>query len=313
MTPEDPSPSVPVRRAAQRHFSQSDTPRPADLQRVRRAGTVHRASRGRRRSGQESISVSRELVIGGALILLLVLVGGGLWVVGRMMGKGQDRAAVKAGSGAPEVSRVWRGPHPFEVVKRFTAAPNHDERLKWVRQPERVGAAMEWFFREGPGSREKVRETVPMTVGAGGEVLYENYLVELEGGGRRWLSVSVDPEGAKIDFDAYARTSSESWEDLLSGKAAAAEVMRLQLRPGGFYLHAFPDESRWLHFKATTPDLAEGLDLYVERGSLAEAKLLEQGEQIDQMTLSLRAVGDSARHRQFEISEVKAAGWVLPD
>jgi hypothetical protein len=313
MTPEDPSPSVPVRRAAQRHFSQSGTPRPPDLQRVRRAGTVHRARRERRRSGGESFSVSRELVIGGALILLLALVGGGLWVVGRMMDKGADQASVRAGSGSPETARVWRGPHPFEVVKHFTTAPNHAERLKWVRQPERVGAAMEWFFLEGPGAREKVKGTVPMTVAAGGEVLYENYLVELEGGGRRWLSVSVDPEGAKVDFDAYARTSSESWEDLLSGRVEAVEVMRLNLRPGGFYLHAFPDESRWLHFKATTPDLAEGLDLYVERGSLAESKLVEQGEQIDHMTLSLRAVGDGARHRQFEISEVKAAGWVLPD
>ncbi len=282
---------------------------------MRRAGAVHQAGRRRSKKGEPAFALSRELVIGGALVLMLVLVCGGLWVVGLTQDKGAGKGAPAgaAGTGAPELARVWQGPHPSEVVERFTAASSHAERLKWVRHPERVGAAMEAFFREGPGAREKVRGTVPMTVGSGGAVLYENYLVEFEDGGRRWLSVSVDPEGAKVDFDAYARHGSESWEDLLSGKVGAAEVMRLNLQPGGFYLHAFPDESRWLNFKAATPDLAEGLDLYVERGSPAEAKLVEQGERIDHMTLSIRAVGDSARHRQFEITGVKAVGWVLPD
>ena len=320
MTPDDSSSRPPVRKGADRHFIQSGEPRLPDLQRVRRAGSVGqvgrvRRSRRSRRSGDRTEGstgrVSREVAIGAALLVLLGFACVGLWLLGRMRAKGREEAGIS--TAAPELAKVWTGPHPHAVVENFTKASTHAERLKWVRNPDRVGRVMEAFFATGPGSTEKIKGSFPMTVGTVGEMLYENYQVDLEGGGRRWLSVSVDPDGAKVDFDAYARRGSESWEDLLSGKVPEAEVMRVQLKPGGFYLHGFSDELRWMNYKASSPDLAEDLDLYVERGGLAAAMLLDQAEQVDHVTVSLRAVGDSAGRRQFEITAVKAVGWVLAD
>jgi len=260
-------------------------------------------------------AVSREWVVGGMLVLLVLAVAAGLWVLGlsrggsgKISGGQRELAADPAASPAE-----WRGPHPSEVVERFIAATTHEERLKWVRQPDKVGPAMEAFFRDGAGAREKILTTQPMAVSDHGAMLYEDYLVQLEGGGIRLASVSVDPAGAKVDFPAYARLGSASWSDLLGGVVKEAEEVRVVLREGGYFLHAFPDETKWRNFKASSPDLPEGIDLYAERGTDIERRLAELGEDTDRVTLSIRAVGDSAKQRQFEITGVKGIGWVLPD
>ena len=212
-----------------------------------------------------------------------------------------------------EAPKVWQGPVPSEVAENFTSATTHAQRLRWVRQAEKVGAAMEAFFRDGAGAAEKVTATrCHWPTGESGDTVYEILQVEMESGEARLLCVSVDPDGAKVDFEAYARHGSEAWEDLLSGAVTSAEEMRVVLRPGGFYLHRFTDESKWAHFKASTPDLADPLDFYVERDSEAARELERAGGTLSHATLSIRAVEDSAKFRQFEITAVKATGWVVP-
>jgi hypothetical protein len=321
MTPDDPTPSPRESPSPGRSYSPGGNAGQPDITRVRRAGTVHVPDgrgprRGReRRPATPVFIVSREIVVGVLLLLLVIAVAGGLWFVGLSRG-GADRKDSTGGDGADGVTASpaeWQGPHPSEVVDRFTAARTHAERLKWVRQPDKVGAAMEAFFRDGPGAGEKIVGIQPMAVSGNGAMLYEDYLVQLEGGGVRLASVSVDPAGAKVDFPAYARQNSESWDDLLGSSVMEAEEVRVILRPGGYYLHAFPDEEQWRNFKASTPDLPEGIDLYAERGTALDRQLAELGEGIDRMTLSIRAVGDSAKHRQFQITGIKSVGWVLPE
>lgn len=259
------------------------------------------------------VNLGREVVIGGLLVTALVLVGGGLWVAGRW----HDRSLALEGppvavlpAEAPEV--FWQGPNPAEVAERFTRANSHAERLKWVRHPDQVGAGMEAFFREGPGAKEQLAGTVQLASSSGGDLLFENYEVRFKGAESRLLSVSVDPAGAKVDFKSYARHCSESWPDLLSGKVTEAAEMRVILVPGGFYLHRFTDEKKWIHLKASTPDLPEVLDFYVPRDSPAARELKQAGGNLSRATVAIRAVGDSAKYRQFEITGVTATDWVEP-
>lgn len=321
MNAEDPTPSSRANASPTRTYSPGGKAGQPDITRVRRAGTVHVAEgRGRRRSRERRVvvpafAISREWVVGGLLLLLVLAVAGGLWLLGLSRGGSGDRADADRGarSGMSASPAEWRGPHPSEVLEKFVAATSHEERLKWVRQPDKVGPAMEAFFRDGAGAREKIVGTQPLAVSDQGAMLYEDYLVQLEGGGIRLASVSVDPDGAKVDFPAYARLGSESWDDLLGGVVKEADEVRLILQPGGFYLHAFPDEEAWRNFKASSPDLPEGIDLYVGRGTALDRQLEELAGRTDRATLSIRAVGDSAKHRQFEITGVKGIGWVLPE
>jgi hypothetical protein len=243
---------------------------------------------------------------------VIVVVVGGLWMAGRDRKKEPEAASERKAESDPAERMVWQGPVPPEVVENFTKATTHAERLRWVRHPEEVGPLMERFFREGPGATEKILETVPIGARGSGAMLHENYHVVIENGPPRLISVSVDPQGAKVDFKAYARHGSESWERLLSGEVTSADEMRVLLYPGGFYLHRFADEARWLHFEARSPDLTEPMDFYVDRDSKAAVEMGRIEGTPLQVTVSLRAVEESAKYRQFEITALKAEGWSEP-
>ncbi len=316
MMPDHSAPRIPQQRREIYSVTPGGNSRNPEPFQCRRGGTREALTRGRRRS-EPVVTIHRELVIGGLLLAAVTVVACGLWWVGR----GQDRpqpgtvakTVVERQKAAAPTAIVWEGPIPAEVVEKFTRATTHAQRLRWVRDAETVGPAMEAFFRDGPGATEKIMATRPVAESADGDMLYEVYQVTMERGGPRLVCVSVDPEGAKVDFKAYARHGSESWDDLLSGEVLAAEEVRVFLRPGGFFQQRFSDEEKWLHFQATTPDLPDSLDFYVARDSPAAVALAREGDTIGNMTVSIRAVDDSAKSGQFEITALKASGWIEPE
>ncbi|HEY1121266.1 MAG TPA: hypothetical protein VGE67_06680 [Haloferula sp.] len=206
----------------------------------------------------------------------------------------------------------WQGPIPSVVADRFMAAKTQEQRLELVRNPAEVGPAMEAFFKSGPGSTEQFRGMHPLTTGSSGNLSFESYAVEFANAPVRLLSVTIDPSGAKVDFECYARLGSETWGDVLSGKATEVEEVRVLLQAGSYYLHAFNEEQKWLHFKATSSDFPETLDLYLDRENPSVRELQNSGDRIFPATLSIRAVNGSQKHHQFEITKVKALEWVEP-
>jgi hypothetical protein len=314
MLPDENPSRIPQRRRETRNYSGASS-RPREAFQVRRSGVPREPRRRKVRRQVTIVKPGHQLAIVAVVLCLILAVAGGLWWLGR--DRGEDRSAEtrpsRPAKTAPALRPVWRGPIPAEVAEKFTTATTHAERMKWVREPDEVGPAMKAFFRDGPGSSEEFVQALPMSPSGGGELLFENFQVVFANGQSRVLCVSVDPEGAKVDFKAYARLGSHEWEDLLSGAVEAADEMRVVLERGGYYIHRFADESRWLHFKASTPDLQESMDFYVERDSAAGRELARQGDYQMQATVSLRAEGDSAKYRQFEITALKSTGWVVVD
>jgi hypothetical protein len=225
-------------------------------------------------------------------------------------GKQEAGVANRVESSAPR--EKWHGPVPSVIAERFIEAKSHEQRLELVRNPVQVGPAMEAFFKSGPGATEKIKGFHPVANGSSGDLAFESYTVEIANAPVRLLSVTIDPQGAKVDFECYARLGSVAWEDLLTGKVSEAAEVRVILEPGGYYLHEFSDEQKWLHFKATSPDLAETLDFYLDRQSPSVRDIRELGASSIRATLSVRAVNGSEKRRQFEITAVKALDWVEP-
>ena len=313
MLHDDPSSRIPPPKRSPSFVARAENARSAEGYRMRLARPDASEPRVRRRR-KPVVRIQKEWIISGLLGFLVIAAVFGFWLAGVMRTKALPAAP-------PVVSRQvleappekWQGPIPPEVADRFIAATTHEERLKWVRNPDLVGADMADFFSSGPGASEKVKSIVPLPIAAAGPLVFEEFLAQLEGGSHRIVSVSVDPRGAKVDFDCYAFRGSATWEQLLSGEEEAAEGMKILLQGNNYYLHGFSDEQRWMHFKAIVPDLPECLDFYVERdGSLAH-ELGKAGEEAFRATVSLRSVDGSARHRQFEITAVESLGWVAKE
>ena len=245
-----------------------------------------------------------------AVVLVAVV---GLWVMGRMhSGGGAAGTAVADHDGASAALEKWHGPVPSVIAERFVEAKTQAQRLELVRNPAQVGPAMEVFFKSGPGATEQIKDIYPLMNRTREGMAFESYSVEIENAPSRLLSVSIDPKGAKVDFECYARYGTVALSDLLGGKVTEAAEIRVMLEAGGYYVDDFKDETKWVHFRATSPDLSQTLDLYLDRQSSAVRDIQESGAMAFRATLAVRAVNGSQKRRQFEITAVKALEWVEP-
>jgi hypothetical protein len=271
-----------------------------------------RRRRGERKQRPE-IHAKKEWVIGalmGGLVLAAVL---GLWVMGlRHSGAGKHEVSGADHADASAARGKWQGPVPAVIAERFMEAKSQKERLELVRNPAQVGPAMEAFFKSGPGATEKIKGFYPLPGGSSGNLAFESYNVEIDNAPARMLTVSIDPKGAKVDFECYARFGSVAWDDLLGGKVTEAAEVRVNLEPGGYYVNEFSDEQKWLHFRATSPDLPTTLDFYLDRQNPSVREIQDSRAKMFRATLALRALNGSEKSRQFEITAVKALEWVEP-
>ncbi|OYV06110.1 MAG: hypothetical protein CFE26_08040, partial [Verrucomicrobiales bacterium VVV1] len=104
---------------------------------------------------------------------------------------------------------------------------------------------------------------------------------------------------------------SETWPDLLGGKASEAQEVRVFINTGSSYLRGFSDDQVWSSYIATSPDLQDPVYLYAKRDSETGKELaMTIGESPVRATLAIRAEGTSTSHRQFEITKFHAAGWL---
>lgn len=305
----------------------SRIPEPRRRTRFASHGTAHDTTQGhrtgrsqssgsrRRRGGRRPglVQVKKEWVISALIGALLLMAVAGFWVLGRMHSGGNEGLMVVDRSAASTPLEKWHGPIPSVVAERFVEAKSHEERMGLIRNPGQVGPTMEAFFKSGPGATERIQGFQWLTNGSSGGLAFETYTVELANSPARLLSVSVDPQGAKVDFECYARWGSVPWGDLLSGKAPEAAEVRVILEPGGYYLYAFSDEQKWLHFKATSPDLPETLDFYLDREDPSARDIQGSQSRFFPATLAIRSVNGSEKRRQFEVTAVKALEWVEPN
>lgn len=118
----------------------------------------------------------------------------------------------------------------------------------------------------------------------------------------------------KVDFDAFARTASPSWEELLVKRADQA-IVRVVIGKDVYYNGPFEDEAHWVCYGMVSPDTDELLRGYCRVGSKeAETlkKLFSEGEKMGRATLEIRRVKDGGA-RQFEITRVLARDWIVAD
>jgi len=244
-------------------------------------------------------------------ILVVASLGLGAWLGVRQR---HSLRAAAASSAAMKSGAFEHGPSPTAVAYNFMRAGNQTERLRWVRQPEKVAALVEEFFSHGRGANESMVSLSPMDSALADVNSYEPFAVELSDGSRRLLCVVRENGSAKVDFKAYARHGSVPWEDLLSGTAKQASEVRVLIQKSDYYNFEFADERRWIDFTATTPDLDSSVHLYVSSTSpdMKSLNKLVSGEGLG-VTVAIRAHGESHLKRQFEITALLATDWVLPD
>jgi hypothetical protein len=129
----------------------------------------------------------------------------------------------------------------------------------------------------------------------------------------RLALLTPDPEGKwKIDFDALARTVRPTWTELLE-KAAPSGLVRVSIAKDTYYNGIFQDESQWVCYAMASPDTEFVLLGYCKVDSpqaAAMESIFSNEDSINRVTVEVRRVA-GAESRQFEISRVLAADWIV--
>ena len=223
---------------------------------------------------------------------------------------------------------------PEIVSKKGFTAPSKEQALEIVRQAmaSRTLKSVASFFRKGISTDEEILSFLEKLEVNSGRVDRTDWLSNMDQDGlsvegvlvgftgldkavERMAFLTPDAKGNwQVDFDAFARTVRPSWDEFLKQGAARAMV-RVFVTPDVYFNGPFADESQWICYAITSPDVEEMLHGYCRVGSKEAEKMaimFSLERKAGRATLALQRVSD-AGPRQFEIVEVYADDWILSD
>ncbi|MCH7225820.1 hypothetical protein MLD59_06725 [Verrucomicrobiaceae bacterium E54] len=231
----------------------------------------------------------------------MLVLGIGLAVMLWPRGEGEIHAA------AAPVAEVRNALEEAEAVAQaFLAGSGMEERLRWVRNAEEVRNRVADY---PSAARSEVGEIEKMIGHGGGTTAFA---VALPSGEVRLLEVVDTPEGPRVDWDAYARHGTATWEDLWSGKAERA-VVRVFCEPSTEYPEPFDDWERWTTFRLSSPDMGRVALGFAEIGTVREEmmKKVVLGSARYRQRFVLEVVRhEGAGEPLFEIVKCRAVGWI---
>lgn len=293
--------------------------KPTKRVKVRKRIKGEEAKFGRRRLRSRAMKVLRSWVI-----LFCVLAALAIWGYRTYRARYPDPKPVAApqAPGEREMPSLdgpirWEGPPPEEVARRFMEAKTIEERLGLIRNPLQMCDVLKRFYTDGPGKDEKPARLQPIEEVASDDKVVTRFALAMEDGSMRLVSLPFTEDGrALVDFKAYSRYCSHPWNEVLAGNVQSAPEMRVFLARGAYYNHGFADESRWISFVASSPDLDEPIFLYARKDDPATPPELQNWPADSsapiRCTIAVAAQGDGHLNRQFVLEKLLRVGWLEP-
>lgn len=245
------------------------------------------------------------LIIG--CLVLLVIGGLTIWI----SRSGEDLPSeAQSGSVVEDDGLLGGLEDAQEVAKAFLEESDPAKRLRWVRNAEEVKDRLAEYQEEARAAVGKIEKVLGHRLDDGRSVT--GFVVVFPSGNMRLLEVVGTSEGPRVDWDAYARHGTATWDDLLSGEAKGA-VVRVFCEPSSERPAPFADQSKWTCFRLSSPDLPQAVLGFSKVGSPRE-------EMMKRVVLSTpnyrqRFVLEIERHEGedeplFEITQCHAVGWI---
>jgi hypothetical protein len=276
-------------------------------------------------NGQKSRDAARWITVGWSIGLALValsLLSGTFawWMVSRMH---PSQPVGQAGTLEPVVQDpeiVLVRPDPEEVVrltKNALGVDSVDEVLKWLHPGEADPSEVVAFMKALPerdGIPSRIDVVFDLDVNGLAVQTAVVILKHPDGKPRNRLSVLTPDDGGnwKMDFPAFARLATPTWEEFAAGQVTSV-VGRVFVQRDHYYNGHFSDENRWAAYAMAAPDLEELMIGYCLVGSPSDVALktmLSRRAGPVRATLEIRRL-EGTEPRQYAISKVVAEDWVV--
>lgn len=206
------------------------------------------------------------------------------------------------------------GGFPIEFAETFLNTSDPQERLKYVRDPEKVAQLFPSFPEEALSGIPNRTEVVVSFSSIGTSI--HRIDAFFDNGGARSLYILDTNEGLKVDWESYARHSNalQEWgqNSGTSERKEESVVARVKIGIENYYNFRFSDDEDWMSYRLESPDLDDSFTAYAKKGSTT-SKFLEWfvASQERRITLQLRCRSEDARNKQYEVEKVIAMGWVI--
>ena len=202
---------------------------------------------------------------------------------------------------------------PNEIAKAFADETDPAKRLQYVRNSEVIARRMSSYPDQA--LREPIESFIKIPIIHTAKTSYARFVASFKNNEMRLLCVVATPEGPKVDWDCFARYTSASWSDILSGKAPSPEV-RIFAKQANYYNYGYHDQDKWSCYTLSSPDTNQVLHAYVPRNSPRDRLLKKSLANTDlnqpttRFTLRLKSTPEHPERKQFLIEEILALGWV---
>jgi hypothetical protein len=205
-------------------------------------------------------------------------------------------------------------------VKGYFSADQIDQRLSYVRQPERVRLLMEKYYQDHPMKTGEFRQFEKYSALDIEKVPFVYAKVRLQNEESHDVLLEQMNDGSfRLDWESHIHYQPITWDDFVRQRPAEPMVMRVAIKPDSFYAYEFRDNQKYDCYQLTARNSNEYIFGYVVKGSELSIQLRQffmhtrrlSELNAEPMILQLRFPQDGASKNCVYIDRLMAPRWVF--
>lgn len=159
-----------------------------------------------------------------------------------------------------------------ELLTNFLAADTIEERLKYVRHPDRIKPLMEDFYQKNELRSyefETVRSYQSVSLS-----LRSFIALDVMTAGKSSVPILVEDgeEGMQVDWESFVCYNPMTPEEMIEERPTEPVTLRVYATVDNFFAYDFSEESEWICFRLEFRRSDGFLYGYVKRGTIVEQK-----------------------------------------
>ena len=153
-------------------------------------------------------------------------------------------------------------------VKGYFSADQIDQRLSYVRQPERVRLLMEKYYQDHPMKTGEFRQFEKYSALDIEKVPFVYAKVRLQNKESHDVLLEQMNDGSfRLDWESHIHYQPITWDDFVRQRPAEPMVMRVAIKPDSFYAYEFRDNQKYDCYQLRAQNSDEYIFGYVVKGS----------------------------------------------
>ena len=201
-------------------------------------------------------------------------------------------------------------------VKGYFSADQIEQKLSYVRQPERVRPLMEKYYQDHPLEAREFRQFEKYSAIDIERVPFVYAKVRLQNGeSHDVLLEQMDDGSFRLDWESHVHYQPISWDEFVRQRPAEPMVMRVAIKPDSFYAYQFRDNQKYDCYQLRAQNSDEYIFGYVVKGSELSIQLRQffmRARRVSEpMILQLRFPQGGTSTNCVYIDRLVAPRWVF--